>query len=86
MSGRVARLTPVRAHTQYYRKVRTLKDLDVSKEEDKQRILDMLGVGVLNELSLRVLVEGDMEEDSPVERFVEELKKRSHLHFHVAGA
>ena len=66
--------------------MRTLKDLDVSKEEDKQRILDMLGVGVLNDLSVRVLVEGDMEEDSPVERFVEELKKRSHLHFHAAGA
>jgi hypothetical protein len=67
--------------------VRTLKDLDASKEEDKQRVLDMLGVGVLNDLAMRLVVDGEFEgEDSPVEHFVAELKQRLSLHFHAAGA
>jgi hypothetical protein len=65
---------------------RTLKDLDVSRAEDKQRVFDMLGGGVLNDLSVRMVVDGDIEEDSPVEQFVKELKERSSLHYYAAGA
>ena len=65
---------------------RTLKDLDVSRAEDKQRVFDVLGGGVLNDLSVRMVVDGDIEEDSPVEQFVKELKERSSLHYYAAGA
>jgi len=64
-----------------------MKDLDVSKDEDKQRVFDVLGDGVLNELSVRVNVEGEeIKDDSSVEKFIQELKQRSHLHFYAAGA
>ena len=66
--------------------VRTLMDLDVSKEGDKQRVFDMLGAGVLNDLSVRVLVEGEVEDETPVASFIAELKQRSNLHFYAAGA
>ena len=67
--------------------VRMMKDLDVSKDDDKQRVLEILGGGVLNELSVRVIVEGEeIEEDSAVEKFIEQLKERAHLHFYAAGA
>ena len=41
---------------------------------------------MLNDLSMRMVVDGDIEEDSPVEQFVKELKERSSLHFYLAGA
>ena len=67
--------------------VRMMKDLDVSKDDDKQRVFEILGGGVLNELSVRVIVEGEeIEEDSPVEKFINQLKQRTHLHFYGAGA
>ncbi len=48
-----------------------MKDLDVSKDDDKQRVFEILGGGVLNELSVRVIVEGEeIEEDSAVEKFI----------------
>ena len=65
---------------------RTLKDLDASRAEDKQRVLDVLGGGVLNDLSVRMVVDGEIEEGSPAEHFVKELKERSSLHYYAAGA
>ncbi len=60
---------------------------NVSQDEAKQRVYDLLGGGVLNELSVRVVVEGEeIEEESAVDQFIQTLKERSHLHFHAAGA
>ena len=66
--------------------VRAMRDLDASKKEDTQRVLEMLGNGVLNDLCVRVLVdaEEEIEEDSPVAAFIEELRSKPNLHFHVA--
>ena len=49
-------------------------------------MFDVLGGGVLNDLSVRMVVDGEIEEDSPAEHFVKELKERSSLHYYAAGA
>lgn len=66
--------------------VRSLPDLDVSRDDEKQRVWDMLGDAVFNHLAVRLLVEGDVEEESASERFIQELKDRSNVHFYSAGA
>ena len=60
---------------------RTLKDLDVTKTEDKEKLLKVLGNDVLNDLAVRVLISGEIEEDSAVEAFINELKGMTNLHF-----
>ena len=62
--------------------VRTLKDLDSSSEVDKQRVFEMIGV-VLNDLSIRVKVDGDgdLDESSDTAAFITELRARTNLHF-----
>ena len=66
--------------------VRTMKDLDVSKEENRERIAEVLD-SVLNNLACRLVVDGEIEEDSPVEHYVSQLRQRPNLHFHeVVGA
>ena len=61
--------------------LRTLTNLDVTKTEDKEKLFQVLGGGVLNDLAVRVFVEGDVEEESAVFGFIEELKGLSNLHF-----
>ena len=61
--------------------LRTLKDLDVTKIEDKEKLFHVLGDGVLNDLALRVFVEGEIEENSAVSDFIDELKSLPNLHF-----
>ncbi len=63
-----------------------MKDLDVSKDADKQQIYDVLGSAVLNDLAVRVQIDGDVEQDSSVEIFIAELKERPNLHFYVEGS
>ena len=67
--------------------VRTLKDLDLSKESERQRVLDMIGV-TLNDLNVRVVIAGDVDasDETAVASFVRVLRARSNLHFHAAGA
>jgi len=63
--------------------VRTLKDLDVTKTEDKEKLMKVLGNEVLNDLAVKVVIEGDeIEEESPVEAFINELKGMPNLHFY----
>ena len=59
--------------------LRTLKDLDVTKV-DKEQIFKILG-DVLNDLAVRVVIDGNVEEDSAVEGFITELKGLPNLHF-----
>ena len=54
--------------------VRTLRDLDATKMEDKEKLLKVLGNEVLNDLAVRVFVEGDIEDDSGVESFIKDLR------------
>ena len=60
--------------------LRTLTDLDVTKTEDKEKLFHVTG-GVLNDLAVRVFIEGDIEPDSAVAGFIDELKGLSNLHF-----
>ena len=71
------------------RYVRTVKDLDLSSETEKQRFLDIIG-GILKDLHVRVAIDGDLdededEEDSPVLAFIKSLRDRSNLHFAAAA-
>ena len=61
--------------------VRTMKDLDVTKTEDKEKLLKVLGNEVLNDLAVRVFVEGEIEDDSAIEAFVNDLKGMTNMHF-----
>ena len=64
--------------------VRTIKDLDVTAEADKQKEIEVLECA-LHELSARVTVDGleDLDnEDTAAAQFVEDLRStRPHLHF-----
>ena len=62
--------------------VRTMKDLNATSAEDKERFLKILGPEVMNDLAIKVLVEGDIEADSPIEAFINELKGMPNLHFY----
>ena len=63
--------------------VRTLKDLDVTKVEDKEKFMKILGEEVLCDLAIKVVVEGEkIEEDSPVDTFIKDLKGMPNLHFY----
>ena len=63
--------------------VRTLKDLDVTKAEDKEKFMKILGEEVLCDLAIKVVVEGEkIEEESPVDTFIKELKSMPNLHFY----
>ena len=63
-----------------------MKDIDVSKEDEKQKVFDMLGAGVLHNLAVSVKIEGDIEEDSAVAAFIDELRLLPNLHFQAAAA
>ena len=61
--------------------LRTMKDIDVTKAEDKEKVFKLLGNGCLNDLAVRVLVESDVDEDSDVGKFITDLKGMPNLHF-----
>ena len=64
-------------------KVRTIKDLDVTAEADKQKVIEVLECA-LHDLSVRVTVDGleDLDEDTAAAQFVEDLRStRPNLHF-----
>ena len=66
--------------------MRTLKDLDTSSEKDRQRVVDMIS-SVLNDLSVRVTVDGDedLDESSDAASFIKQLRARANLHFYTAS-
>ncbi len=45
----------------------------------------MLGEGVLNDLSVRLMIDGEVEEDSAAEAFIKELKEVKNVHFYAAA-
>ena len=60
--------------------VRLLQHVDVSKEEEKNRITNVLEKVMKNHV-LRVLVDITPEEESEVEAFIQTLRARPHMHF-----
>ncbi len=47
----------------------------------------MLGEGVLSDLCVRLMIDGEVEEDSAAEAFIKELKEVKNVHFYAtAGA
>ena len=58
-----------------------LQSQDMSNEEHRKRVLDMLGEGVFKNLAMRANVEGNPDEGSCSADFIEELKELSSLHF-----
>ena len=67
--------------------VRTLKDLDVCTETDKERVWNLLD-NVLNKLCIRVIVDDlqSVDEDDASFLFIKEMRSRSNLFFHEASA
>ena len=59
--------------------VRLLQHVDVSKEEEKNRITNVLEKVMKNHV-LRVLVDSVPEEGSEVEAFIQTLRARTHMH------
>ena len=59
--------------------------IDASKEADRDRVYHMLGEGVLNDLSVRLMIDGEVEEDSAAEAFIKELKEVKNVHFYAAA-
>ena len=62
----------------YYR---MLKEIDVTDEASKKKVLDMLGSAVFNNLAMRVVVDKDPEEETAIVEFIDELKALPHCHF-----
>ena len=59
------------------------KGIDVSDGDQKESILQMLGEKVLNNLAVRVVVDrsDEIEEDSEMHTFIEELRELPSCHF-----
>jgi hypothetical protein len=68
------------AKQEYYR---VKKGIDISEGEQKESVLQMLGNKVLNNLAVRVVVDkkDDIDEDSDLHAFVEELRALPSCHF-----
>ena len=62
----------------YYR---VFESLNTCGTEDAERMLAVLGDGVLANTAVRVVVEGELRPGMSVFRFIQTLRKRSHLHF-----
>jgi len=60
---------------------RVLKSIDASSEEDKQRVLHVLGDGVLKNVVARVTIEGRAPAGTAVHTFLRLLRERQHLFF-----
>ena len=65
--------------------VRIMKNVDVSLAEEKQRIDEVIEK-VLHNLTLRVLVDGTVEAESEVSRWLDSLRARKNMHFAVPKA
>ena len=65
---------------------RVLKDMDVSDEEHRKRILSLIGDGVFRNLAMRVTLDAKPEPDSHVEEFVAILAELPSLHFNACPA
>ena len=57
------------------------KSLDVSDEAQVDRVKQLVGDAVFKNLAVRVKLDKKPESDTPVDAFVEELKKIPNLHF-----
>ena len=62
----------------YYR---VLKDSDIATQEGKDRILNILGDGVLKNVAARVSVDGRPTAGSPAHTFLRSLRDKPNLHF-----
>ena len=60
---------------------RVLESLDTTTEEDRDRVIHVLGDGVLRNTATRVTIEGELRPGTHAFRFVQTLRKRTHLHF-----
>ena len=60
---------------------RVLKSIDASSEEEKQRVLHVLGGGVLKNAVARVTIEGKASAGTAVHTFLRLLRERQHLFF-----
>ena len=62
----------------YYRVVR---DIDIATQEGKDRVMHILGDGVLKNVAARVTVDGRAKVDSPAHAFLRSLREKPNLHF-----
>ena len=60
---------------------RVLESFDTTTEEDRDRVIHVLGDGVLRNTATRVTIEGELRPGTHAFRFVQTLRKRTHLHF-----
>ena len=60
---------------------RVMKSLDVSDEAQQDRVRQLVGDAVFKNLAMKVKLDKKPEEDSEVERFIDELKEIPCLHF-----
>jgi hypothetical protein len=67
----------------YYR---LLQSQDMTNEEHRKRVLDMLADGVFKNLAMRATVDKPADEGSYTADFIEELKELSSLHFKALPA
>ena len=60
---------------------RVLTSLDMTNEEHRKRVIDMLGDAVFKNLAMRATVDKMPDEGSDTADFIEELKELPSLHF-----
>ena len=58
-----------------------LQSIDTTNEEQRKRVVDMLGDAVFKNLAMRVTIDKTPDEGSDTAGFIEELKELSNLHF-----
>ena len=61
--------------------LRRITNIDVTRVDDKEKLFKVLGKDVLNDLAVRVLIDGEIADGSEVDSFIKELKSMSNLHF-----
>ena len=62
----------------YYR---VIESVDAASETEREKVLNMLGDGVLCNTAMRVTIDGELKPGTTVFRLVQTLRKRTHLHF-----
>ena len=61
--------------------VRVLESLNTATQDGRARVIHLLGEGVLRNTAMRVAIEGELKPGTHAFRFVQTLRKRTHLHF-----
>ncbi len=61
----------------YYR---VMASLDVTQEDNASKIVDLLA-NKMNNLAVRVVIEGPVKRGSHMDAFVQTLRARHHMHF-----